>query len=103
MTRDYRVTAKANDPRPRIPTRCRVPGARRLSGRKPGEEFKGLVDDLARQYKPEGPDESDAFWTMAAAMWRKQHLEIFQRAAQARLWFGQCSCLFREGGGAEDG
>jgi hypothetical protein len=54
----------------------------------PGEdqdEFDSLLDDLRFQYEPEGPAEEDAVQTMADAIWRKRHLDVFQRAFEARM------------------
>jgi hypothetical protein len=52
------------------------------------EEFDGLLDDLCRQYNPEGPVEQSAVRTIANAIWRKRNLEIFQRAFEARMKWG---------------
>jgi hypothetical protein len=57
----------------------------------PGEdqkEFEGLVAELCGQYEPVGPAENDAVKTMAKAIFRKRHPEIFQRAFEARLKWG---------------
>jgi hypothetical protein len=52
------------------------------------EEFDLLLDELCVQYEAEGPAEEDAVQTMANAIWRKRHLEIFQRAIEARMRWG---------------
>jgi hypothetical protein len=52
------------------------------------EEFELLLDELCVQYGAEGPAEEDAVQTMANAIWRKRHLEIFQRAFVARRRWG---------------
>jgi hypothetical protein len=57
----------------------------------PGEEqkeFQCLLDELCGQYEPEGPAEQDVIRTMASAIFRKRHLEIFQRAFEARMQWG---------------
>jgi hypothetical protein len=57
----------------------------------PGEdpkEFQGLVDELCEQYAPVGPAENEAVQTMAKAIFRKRHSEIFQRAFEARMKWG---------------
>jgi hypothetical protein len=57
----------------------------------PGEdraEFDQFLEKLRDEYEPEGVAQEDAVLTMAKAMWRKQRLEIFQRAAGARMRFG---------------
>ncbi len=57
----------------------------------PGEdqaEFDQLLERLRAQYQPEGIVQDDALRTMARAIWRKQHLGIFQRAAGARARWG---------------
>jgi hypothetical protein len=57
----------------------------------PGEhqaQFDRLLKDLRLKYEPEGPAEDDAVETMANCVWRKRHLEIFQRAAEARARWG---------------
>src|SRR5450432_813 len=57
----------------------------------PGEdpkEFQCLVDELCEQYEPMGPVEKDAVQTMARAIFRKRHPEIFQRAFEARMKWG---------------
>jgi hypothetical protein len=57
----------------------------------PGEdqpEFDQFLEKLRDEYKPEGLAQEDAVLTMAKAMWRKQRLGIFRRAAEARMRFG---------------
>jgi hypothetical protein len=54
----------------------------------PGEcqdEFDRLRDDLRDRYEPKGPVEEVAVDTMANAIWRKRHSNIFQRAFEARM------------------
>jgi hypothetical protein len=52
------------------------------------EKFLELAYDLCLQYGPQGSAEYDAIQTMANAIWRKRHLEIFQRAFEARMLWG---------------
>jgi hypothetical protein len=52
------------------------------------EEFDNLVEDLSVQHDPVGPAEKDAVQSMADAIWRKQHLNIFQQAFEARMKLG---------------
>jgi hypothetical protein len=52
------------------------------------EEFDCLFDDLCEHYEPKGPVEEDAVCNMADAIWRKRHLNIFQRAFEARMRWG---------------
>jgi hypothetical protein len=57
----------------------------------PGEdqkEFDCLLDDLRCQYEPEGRLEEDAVKTIANAIWRKGHLDVFNRAFVARTKWG---------------
>ncbi len=52
------------------------------------EDFDLLVADLWDQYDPEGPIEEDAVQTIAQAIWRKNHLDVFNRAFVARKRWG---------------
>jgi hypothetical protein len=57
----------------------------------PGEdqkEFDCLLDDLHFQYEPEGRLEEDAVQTIANAIWRKGHLNVFNRAFVAGTKWG---------------
>jgi len=57
----------------------------------PGENqvaFDQLLKQLRIEYQPEGIVQQDAVRTMAQAIWRKQYLDIFQRAAEARARWG---------------
>jgi hypothetical protein len=52
------------------------------------EEFASLLEDLHKQYGPEGPVEEETVRTIASAIWRKRNLESFQRAFEARMKWG---------------
>lgn len=52
------------------------------------EEFDRLEDDLYEEYGPEGPIEEDLVETIAKAIWRKRHMDIFCRAFTARMIWG---------------
>ena len=57
----------------------------------PGESQEGyerLRDDLWDQYEPDGPVEEDLVDTIADAIWRKTHLNVFQHAFEARVKWG---------------
>ena len=57
----------------------------------PGENqaaFDHLLKQLRTEYQPEGIVQEDVVRTMAQTIWRKQHLGIFQRAAEARARWG---------------
>ena len=57
----------------------------------PGEDpaqFNQLLQELRAQYQPEGIAEEGAVRSMTEAMFRRQHLEIFQRAHEARIRWG---------------
>ncbi len=58
-----------------------------LPGENP-EDFDLLLDDLWDQYDPKGPVEEDAVETIAHAIWRKNHLDVFNRAFVARKKLG---------------
>jgi hypothetical protein len=58
-----------------------------LTGEDPAQ-FDRLLKDLVFEFQPEGPAQLDAVRTMACAIWRKQNLGIFQRAAEARMRWG---------------
>jgi hypothetical protein len=64
------------------------------------EELDHLRDDLHEQYQPEGPVEKDLVETIANAMWRKRHLNIFHRAFKARRIWGS---FFRYPGDPDGG
>jgi hypothetical protein len=50
--------------------------------------FDRLLNELVVEYQPQGPAQVDAVNTMAGAIWRKQNLGTFQRAAEARMRWG---------------
>ena len=57
----------------------------------PGEDqkkFDVLRNELHLQYEPVGPIEEDAVEAIAAAIWRKRHLGVFQQAFVARMKWG---------------
>jgi hypothetical protein len=52
------------------------------------EAYERLVDDLWEQYEPEGPVEVDLVDSIADAIWRKKHIDVFHRAFEARVKWG---------------
>jgi hypothetical protein len=52
------------------------------------EEFDCLEDNLYEEYGPEGPVEEGLVETIANAIWRKRHMDMFYRAFRARMIWG---------------
>jgi hypothetical protein len=52
------------------------------------EAYERLRDDLWDQYEPDSPVEEDLVDTIADAIWRKTHLNVFQHAFEARVKWG---------------
>jgi len=63
----------------------------------PGEDqvaFKKLHDGLIAEFSPVGPLEEDIVHTMARCVWRKQNLEIYRVAEEAKNRYGEISKQF---------
>jgi hypothetical protein len=57
----------------------------------PGESQEGfdrLREELWEHYEPEGAVEEDLVDSIVDVLWRKTHLEVFQRAFEARMKWG---------------
>jgi hypothetical protein len=52
------------------------------------EAYDQLFDDLVWQYDPVGRIEENLVETIVDALWRKEHIDVFQRAFEARRKWG---------------
>jgi hypothetical protein len=89
MVESNRLSAEGGNGVVGFPARAVLPG-------ESDAEFTRLARALAHQFEPEGPVEWDAVADLGRLIWRKQRLEIFRKAAEARMTFDPASVLPKE-------